>query len=150
MNINEENNIPYIVKDNEMTFLHFFNDSIDKIKISKKIKEIKFDFDSKFNNLIDNLPDHITKLELPKNFFQPINKLPSNLIELDLGNDFNHPINNLPSSIEKLKLSYEFNQSVQKLPANIKEISIKEIGNSRRILQDLIAYHGLKPIKIIV
>ena len=82
-----------------------------------------------YDDKLDDLPDSLESLYLPRYFNQPINNLPKSLKKLSIGDfyghdEFNHPIDNLPNSLEYLKLGGKFNQSVDFLPNSLKIIII--------------------------
>jgi hypothetical protein len=83
------------------------------------ITYLGFDFHSKYNLPLNNLPSSLIYLKTSNKFNHPINNLPPNLMELTLGYDFNQPINNLPTNLKHLIIIGDFNQMVDNLPNSI-------------------------------
>ena len=86
-----------------------------------------------FNQSIDNLPHSLTKLDLMdcRYFNQSINHLPKSITHLSLGDSFNQSISidNLPNGLLTLRLGHSFNQSVDKLPSSLKHLYIGDKFN---------------------
>lgn len=90
-----------------------------------KIKRIKFCEEpwdhiySIFDKPIDNLPDTIEQLFLPKLYNGQIINLPKKLIELKLGTKYSKPLENLPKTLELLYLPDNYNYQIE-LPKKLK------------------------------
>ena len=77
------------------------DESLFDVNENRNFKALKY-IDSKFNQLIDNLPPSITHLTFGTCFNQLIDNLPSSITHLTFGHCFNQLVDNLPSTINHL------------------------------------------------
>ena len=148
----------YIYNDDTVIIKHDFNGDInsinfdcnivsiiftnydDIINIDKSINNKKYfkynEFkNSKFNRLVDNLPNTLLNLSFDSQFNQPINNLSHTLLNLSFGFSFNQMVDNLPFGILNLSFGMKFNQTVDKLPFGILNISFGKYFN--QLLENL-------------
>jgi hypothetical protein len=87
-----------------------------------------------YNYEIDDLPNSLIKLYLPRYFSYPVNNLPKSLKKLVIGDfnghdSFNHPVDNLPSGLEILELGDKFNQPIDNLPNTLIQLRLEGYFN---------------------
>jgi hypothetical protein len=84
-----------------------------------------------FNEELNNIPEeteiiifseNLRKKEYSK-FNQLVDNLPENLTHLTFGKSFNHSVNNLPKKLTHLTFGEKFNQSVDYLPENLTHLT---------------------------
>lgn len=78
---------------------------------------------SKFNKLVDILPEEITHIKFGYSFNQRVDNLPFKLEWLEFGYCFNQSVDMLPNTITYLVFGYSFNKPVFDLPNSIEYIS---------------------------
>jgi hypothetical protein len=79
---------------------------------------------AKFNQLVKNLPDSITKMNLGFEYNQSVDYLPKNLLHLELGYEFNQEVDNLPNTLTHLIIGANFNKSIDNLPTGLKFLKL--------------------------
>lgn len=144
-NLNFNNKIYKIDKEDEIIFKNSYNDIIDEnsICILRKFNRIIFGFSfnqevkNKFSSnviyiqfghnfnksinfmIIEGEEDNIQELILGEKFNHPVDNLPPRLKKISFGYEFNYPVNNLPNSIEYIKFGNNFNQNIDYLPCSL-------------------------------
>jgi hypothetical protein len=89
-------------------------------QVSPKIKKMRL---VRYNNPIDNFPDHITHLETG-DLDHPINKLPKSLEYLYVEDNFTKTINDYPENLKFLRLSKNAVFNADRLPDNLVNLEI--------------------------
>ena len=97
------------------------NENIDEIKINN-IRKIKFVDDYNFE--IDNLPDGITHLFLPKNYDKSIDNLPNTITHIYLNDCYNKELNYLPSSVKFIQFNPSYDCKINNLNNNLRELKL--------------------------
>ena len=114
-----------------ISFMYLDNNFI--CNIPRHFKYLIFDYDTKFNEPINNLPPSLYYLQLCDSFNQCVDNLPITLQYLICGKQFNNSIDNLPNSIECLYLCDDFNNTLDNLNDNIKILIINSIRFNKDI-----------------
>ncbi len=89
-------------------------------QVSPKIKKMRL---VRYNNPIDNFPDHITHLETG-DLDHPINKLPKSLEYLYVEDNFTKTIKGYPETLKFLRLSKNSVFNADRLPDNLINLDI--------------------------
>ncbi len=90
------------------------------VQVSPKIKKLRL---VRYNNPIDNFPDHITHLETGVLDY-PINKLPKSLEYLFVDNNFTKTIKEYPENLKFLRLSKNAVFNADRLPDKLVNLEI--------------------------
>ena len=138
----------YNKKIKTLTIPFYFNRKLSNLPIGiKKIifeENIKKGESSKFNQIVDDLPNSVTHLIFGKKFYQSVDNLPNRMTHLIFGHDFSLTVDNLPNRLTHLTFGLCFNRSVNNLPRTLTHltfgISFFQIANNLPC--------GLKEIKI--
>lgn len=107
------------------------NENIDEMK-NNNIRKIKFGDDYNFE--IDNLPDGITHLFLPKNYDKNIDNLPNTITHIYLNDSYNKELNYLPSTVKFIQFNPSYDCKINNLNNNLRELKLplyygKKINN---------------------
>lgn len=97
-------------------------DLTDKFYIDLTKKQI-----DKIHKLLDNLPEKLKTLKIPKYWNYPLDNLPHRLTKLILNEDFNIPLNFLPESLKYLEFSPEsvYSQPLDNLPRGLEYLNLQ-------------------------
>ena len=101
---------------------YILNDKLFEAYESNNFNNLKCR-DSKFNELVNNLPQCLTYLTFGRHFNQRVNKLPQGLTHLTFGVRFNQEVNVLPQNLTHLTFCVRFNQEVNVLPQNLTHLT---------------------------
>ncbi|CAM9351317.1 unnamed protein product [Ectocarpus fasciculatus] len=103
-----------------LEFGHAFEDSLEAVAWPRRLKNIKFHYDSPFNQSIELVkwPESLQTLQLRSKFNQPIGleHWPASLHTIMLGVRWNHPIEDVtwPPSVRQLTFGTDFNQPIER------------------------------------
>ncbi|CAN0059775.1 unnamed protein product [Ectocarpus sp. 4 AP-2014] len=108
-----------------------FEGSLEAVVWPQRLKEIDFDWSSRFNQPIEGVefPPSLQELTLSDAFDQPIEDaiLPTSLQVFMMGDDFNHPVEDVrwPPSLEQIYFGRYFNQPIEEVvwPSSLKEVT---------------------------
>lgn len=104
------------------------DDIIIEIK-NNNIRKIKFSDDYNFE--IDNLPDGITHLYLPKNYNKTIDNLPNTITHIYLNDVYNKELNYLPSSVKFIQFNSDYCCKINNLNNNLRELKLPLYYNKK-------------------
>ena len=97
----------------------------------------KIIFTKKFNRIPDDIPSHITEIELDNLNNITLNFLHENIKSIKFHCYGYIDINNLPNSLEKLFILGEFNETLQSLPKNLKCLQLQINLETHKILETI-------------
>ena len=105
----------------KLTHLTFGSQFNQQVKLPN-IKYICIGYNNQ--NLIDNLPNSIIKLELGYYFNLKLNDLPTSIkiIKFNNESEYNEELNNLPNFVEEIELPKTYSKKMKKIPINLKTI----------------------------
>ena len=104
------------------------NENINEMK-NNNIRKIKFGDDYNFE--IDNLPDGITHLYLPKNYNNNIDNLPNTITHIYLNDSYNKELNYLPSSVKFIQFNSSYSCKINNLNNNLRELKLPLYYNKK-------------------
>ena len=119
----------YNAETKTLRFTHDFDEELKDLPTDTQIIIFEENFNkgeySKFNQIVDNLPNNLIHLTFGYCFYQSVDKLPDSLTHLSFGCYFNKSADNLPKNLTHLTFESDaqFNQSVDKLPKKLTHLT---------------------------
>ena len=111
----------------------YFNEELKNLPPGTKIIKFEENYNkgefSRFNQLVDHLPNSVIHLIFGWDFNQSVNNLQNSITHLTFGYWFDQQVDNLPNSITHLTFGYCFNQSVDNLPNSVTHLTFEYCFN---------------------